>query len=69
MANHIDLSTVLTILAKTGDEADTLDGTRYDDDGLNSSEKAIVGRRLNRLADDLALASALVRNEYWEGRR
>lgn len=69
MANQIKLTTVQEILTQALREIDVLDGAAYDDDAKGDPQKAQIGRSLHRLADTLQLASSLVRNEYWEGRR
>jgi hypothetical protein len=65
----VDLERVQEILGDCVNETRRLDGSTIDDKSLERKPGAAeVNRRLLNLADQLALASALVRNEYWQGR-
>jgi hypothetical protein len=65
----IDLSLLREVLADASKSAEVLDGTVIDDTTLgNKASEAQLNRELLNLADQLQLASALVRNEYWTGK-
>lgn len=65
----IDMNEPRDILADAIEALEALDGIEYDaDTGTKRRDVAPINRKLLNLADDLALASALVRNEYWRGR-
>lgn len=66
--NRINFDVVRLILADTVTTLSELDGMEWDDSGKNSTERAVLSKRLNHAADMLTLASALVRNEYWVGK-
>lgn len=61
----IDLKSAREILADALGQAAALDGTAMGD---TRTEVAEVNRKLLHLADDLMLASTLVRNTYWAAR-
>lgn len=66
----IDLEDVLDAIAVATDVATGLNGTELPaKGGGNSGEVAAANRALLELADQLGLASALAREEYWKGRR
>ena len=61
----IDLSSVQEIVADAQRQVMELDGSAC---GTTRTEVADVSRRMLHLADDLMLASTLVRNAYWAAR-
>jgi hypothetical protein len=65
----VDLRSVQEILGDCVNEARVLNGSSVDDKSLDKKPSAAeLNRRLLNLADQLTLASALVRNEYWTGK-
>ena len=65
----IDLTLTREVLNDASKAVESLDGTVIDDTTLgNKASEAQVNRELLNLADQLQLASALVRNEYWTGK-
>lgn len=60
----VDLSTVAEILEDCAVLTTELNGQTIP----NGSDVARLNRNLLNLADQLGLAAALVRNEYWQGR-
>jgi hypothetical protein len=65
----IDLSLLREVLSDVAKAVESLDGTVIDDTTLgNKAGAAQLNRELLNLADQLQLASALVRNEYWTGK-
>jgi hypothetical protein len=65
----INLSLLREMLGDIGQAVKSLDGTELDDTTLgNKAREARLNRELLNLADQLQLASALVRNEYWTGK-
>lgn len=65
----VDLRSVQEIVGDCVNEIRKLDGSTVDDRTLEKKVSvAELNRRLLNLADSLALASALVRNEYWAGK-
>lgn len=68
-ARTLDLDLVRRILTDALDVAETLDGVVVDDTTLEKKKaEAELNRQLLNLADTLGLASALVRNAYWQGK-
>lgn len=61
----IDLASAMEVVTTCVDEIEKLDGLAM---GTNRKEVAQVNRQLLHLADDLALAAALVRNVSWAAR-
>jgi hypothetical protein len=65
----VDLALVREVLSDANKALESLDGTKIDDTTLsNKASAAQLNRELLNLADQLQLASALVRNEYWTGK-
>ena len=66
MATVIDMQMVQKILTNALKAADAVDNIALDDDTLgNKAKEAQVNRELLNLSDQLLLAAALVKNEYW----
>lgn len=67
--NVLDMTPVIALLSEAATTVVALDGQPWDDsNGSPSSEKAELSRKINHLADQLFLASGVVRNEYWIGK-
>jgi hypothetical protein len=65
----VDMTLTLQVIEDAHKAALVLDGTPLDDGTLDrKTNAALTNRRLLNLADQLALASSLVRNEYWHGK-
>jgi len=65
----IDLSLLREVLDDANKAVESLDGTVIDDTTLsNKPDAARRNRALLNLADQLQLASSLVRNVYWDGK-
>ena len=65
----VDLALVREVLNDANKALESLDGTVIADTTLgNNPSAAQLNRELLNLADQLQLASALVRNEYWTGK-
>lgn len=70
----INLGPVLKLLDRVTDVVEKVDGTNLDDSdsvqqqGVRNArqERALATRQLLALADQLEMASALIRNEYWK---
>lgn len=74
MTTSVDMRLPLEILADAIDVARKLDGIEIEDTTLGKSgsatsrDAARLNRALLNLADQLQLASSLVRNVYWDGK-
>lgn len=70
MMATIDMASTLEILTDAVRIATELDGLIVDDKGtaLARADVARLNRQLLNLADQLNLASSLVRNSYWDGK-
>lgn len=68
MSNQLDFTPVLALLKDAYNTCTALDGEPWDDSSANDAEKAKVSRQLGHVADQLLLASTLVRTEYWIGK-
>lgn len=69
MTTCVDLGLVRDILTDAMKAVDTLDRTEILDTTLgNKPAVAHLNREMLNLADQLGLAAALVRNEYWSGK-
>ena len=71
MTTTIDMASALEILSDAMRIARELDGLTVDDkDGtaVSRTDAARLNRQLLNLADQLNLASSLVRNSYWDGK-
>ena len=69
MATTVDLSLIREMLSDASKAIESLDGTVIADTTLgNKPSEARLNRELLNLADQLQLAAALVRNEYWTGK-
>jgi len=66
--NHLDMSPVMVLLKDAYHTAQTLDQKEWDDSSTSNAQKAELSRTINHLADQLFLASGMVRNEYWIGK-
>lgn len=66
--NRLDMEPVLTLLKAAYNLASQIDRKEWDDTGANNTEKAELSRSINHLADQLQIASAMVKNEYWIGK-
>ena len=67
--NKLDMQPVMDVLKAAYNTASDLDGQKWDDDAhVPSSERADVSRRISHLADQLVMAAAMVRDEYWIGK-
>jgi len=66
--NTLDMEQVMALMKDAFHTASRLDGEKWDDSSTSSAEKAELSRTINHLADQLLLASTLVRNEYWIGK-
>ena len=70
MATTVDMAFTLEILTDAVRVANELNGLTVDDHEttLAKGDVARLNRQLLNLADQLQLASSLVRNSYWEGK-
>lgn len=69
MKSRVDLTMAQRIVSDTVLVLKDLDGSMTDNTTSPSkAEIAQVNRELLNVADQLALAAALVRNEYWTGK-
>jgi len=65
----VDLSLIREVLSDAAKAVETLDGAVIADTTLsNKPDAARRNRALLNLADQLQLASSLVRNVYWDGK-
>lgn len=65
----VDLSLIREVLSDASKAVETLDGAVIADTTLsNKPDAARRNRALLNLADQLQLASSLVRNVYWDGK-
>jgi hypothetical protein len=69
MTTHVDFTLVKEIVTDAMKVIETVDGTDINDTTLgNRPADARLNRTLMNLADQLLLASVLIRNEYWTGK-
>jgi hypothetical protein len=71
VSTTVNLDTVADLLAAASKSVDNLNGRRVQETSTPSARKATVAavtRELLHLADQLDLAAALVKNEYWVGK-
>lgn len=65
MSTPVSMSVVLEILEGATEAASGVSGASTATVSTSSKDQAALSRLLLNLADQLALASSLVRNEYW----